>query len=134
MTEADFIRDYDPAAYERPSVTVDLVLLGLRQGRPAALLTHRAEHPYAGCWALPGGFVGIDESLDSAATRVLREKAGLEGTHLEQLYTFGAVARDPPHPYHHRRLSGADDRGGVRRGAIGHADADPRDDPGAVGG
>jgi 8-oxo-dGTP diphosphatase len=95
MTEADFIRDYDPAAYERPSVTVDLVLLGLRQGRPAALLTHRAEHPYAGCWALPGGFVGIDESLDAAATRVLREKAGLEGTHLEQLYTFGAVARDP---------------------------------------
>lgn len=95
MTEADFLRSYDPTAYERPSVAVDLVLLGIRDGRPAALLLPRSEHPFAGHWALPGGFVGIDEALDTAAGRVLREKAGIEDAHLEQLYTFGAVDRDP---------------------------------------
>lgn len=95
MTEADFLKDYDPAAYERPSVAVDLVLLGIRDGRPAALLIARKAHPFAGCWALPGGFVGIDEALDTAAQRVLRDKAGSAGAHLEQLYTFGAIDRDP---------------------------------------
>ncbi|AHE51855.1 NUDIX hydrolase [Sphingomonas sanxanigenens] len=95
MNEDAFLQAYDPAAYERPSVTVDLVLLGLREGRPAALLLQRADHPHAGRWALPGGFVGIAESLDDAAVRVLREKAGLPAAHLEQLYSFGAVDRDP---------------------------------------
>ncbi|MGF7150974.1 8-oxo-dGTP diphosphatase [Sphingomonas zeicaulis] len=95
MNEDAFLQAYDPAAYERPSVTVDLVLLGLRDGRPAALLRQRGEHPHAGRWALPGGFVGIAESLDDAAARVLREKAGLPAAHLEQLYSFGAVDRDP---------------------------------------
>jgi 8-oxo-dGTP diphosphatase len=95
MTEAEFLQGYDPSAYERLSVAVDLVLLGVRAGRPAVLLMQRAEHPHAGRFALPGGFVGLDESLDAAAARVLREKAGLDGTHLEQLYTFGAVDRDP---------------------------------------
>jgi|SRR6185369_4379640 8-oxo-dGTP diphosphatase len=95
MTEADFLKDYDPAAFERPSVAVDLVLLGLQKGRLSALLLHRNQHPFAGRWALPGGFVGIDEALDTAAERVLHEKAGIAQAHLEQLYTFGAVDRDP---------------------------------------
>lgn len=95
MTEADFLKSYDPADYERPSVTVDLVLLGIRNGQPAALLLEREEHPFADRWALPGGFVGIAESLDAAAERVLHEKAGIADAHLEQLYTFGAVDRDP---------------------------------------
>lgn len=95
MTEAEFLQGYDPTAYARPSVAVDLVLLGIRAGRPAVLLLRRGEHPFAGHWALPGGFVGIDEPLDAAAGRVLREKAGIENAHLEQLYTFGAVNRDP---------------------------------------
>jgi 8-oxo-dGTP diphosphatase len=95
MTEADFLTDYDPGAFERPSVTVDLVLLGIRDGRPAVLLQARRDHPFAGCWALPGGFVAIDEALDAAAQRVLHEKARLDEAHLEQLYTFGAVGRDP---------------------------------------
>lgn len=95
MTETDFLAGYDPAAYARPSLTVDLVLLGLRDGRPATLLLKRARHPHAGRWALPGSFVGLDETLDAAAERVLREKAGISGIHLEQLYTFGAVDRDP---------------------------------------
>ncbi|RWA72039.1 NUDIX domain-containing protein [Mesorhizobium sp.] len=95
MNETDFLSQYDPGAFQRPSVTVDLVLLGLRENRPSVLLVRRDQHPHAGRWALPGGFVGIDESLDAAAARVLREKAGMGEAHLEQLYTFGAVDRDP---------------------------------------
>ena len=95
MAEVEFLQSYDPAAYERPSVTVDLVLMGVRDGNPTALLLQRQQHPHAGRWALPGGFVGIDEDLDEAATRVLRAKAGIASAHLEQLYTFGAPNRDP---------------------------------------
>ncbi|MEE4452161.1 NUDIX hydrolase [Novosphingobium resinovorum] len=95
MTEADFLSGYDASAYEHPSVTVDLVLLGIREGRPAVLLQPREEEPFPGRWALPGGFVGIAESLDDAAQRVLHDKARLDDAHLEQLYTFGAVDRDP---------------------------------------
>jgi len=95
MTEAEFLYGYDPAAFDRPSVAVDLVLLGLNEGRLSALLLQRDQHPFAGRWALPGGFVGIEEALDAAAKRVLHEKAGIADAHLEQLYTFGAVDRDP---------------------------------------
>ena len=100
MTEAEFLDQYDPAAYARPSIAVDLVLIGQSGDDLAALLIQRGDHPYAGRWALPGGFVRIDEALDAAAARVLLEKAGIGaigdlGAHLEQLYTFGAVDRDP---------------------------------------
>lgn len=104
MNEAEFLAGYDPEAYERPALAVDLVLLGLDDGRPAILLRRREEYPQVGRWGLPGGFVGIDEALDAVAARVLRDKAGIDldpgddrppGIHLEQLYTFGAVDRDP---------------------------------------
>jgi 8-oxo-dGTP diphosphatase len=95
VTESEFLAGYDPAAYERPALAVDLVLMGIRAGRPAALLMRRTQHPQAGLWALPGGIVGIDETLDEAAERVLRDKAGIARARLEQLYTFGAVDRDP---------------------------------------
>ena len=100
MGEDAFLDAYDPNAFARPALTVDLVLLGVHAGRPAVLLLQRREHPHAGRWALPGGFVGLEEPLEAAAERVLREKAGLvpmrsSGAHLEQLYTFGAVDRDP---------------------------------------
>lgn len=93
--EAAFLNAYDPTAYDRPSITVDLVLLGMHRGRLSALLVQRDQPPFAGFWALPGGFVAMDESLDHAAERLLRDKAGLDGAHLEQLYSFGAVDRDP---------------------------------------
>ncbi|MBB5699149.1 NUDIX hydrolase [Sphingomonas yantingensis] len=95
ISDDALLGDYDPAAYARPSVTVDLVLLGIRRGRLSALLMRREQPPQAGRWALPGGFVAIDESLDAAAARVLRDKVGLDGAHLEQLYSFGAVDRNP---------------------------------------
>ncbi|MGU3667709.1 NUDIX hydrolase [Methylobacterium sp. A49B] len=95
MTESEFLAGYDPAAYERPTLAVDLVLLGIHEGRLAALLLRRSQQPQAGLWALPGGFAGIAETLDAAAERVLRDKAGIGRARLEQLYTFGAVDRDP---------------------------------------
>jgi 8-oxo-dGTP diphosphatase len=95
MDDAAFLDGYDPAAFDRPSVTVDLVLVGLHQGKLSALLLRRDHPPQAGLWALPGSFVAIDEGLDEAALRILRAKAGLEQAHLEQLYTFGGVGRDP---------------------------------------
>lgn len=95
MDEAAFLENYDPAAYERPSVAVDLILMSVVDGTPAVLLTRRDQHPFAGAWALPGGFVGIGESLDEAANRILAEKARMSDAYVEQLYTFGAVDRDP---------------------------------------
>lgn len=93
--ERKFLETYDAAPFERPSVTTDVVILTLREGRLEVLLVKRGEHPFKGFWSLPGGFVGIEESLDGAAARVLLEKGGLEGVYLEQLYTFGNPERDP---------------------------------------
>lgn len=95
MDESEFLERYDPSAFERPSVAVDLLLMSVVDGAPAVLLARRAEHPFRGRWALPGGFVGPRESLDEAARRVLGGKAHLADAYLEQLYTFGAVDRDP---------------------------------------
>jgi 8-oxo-dGTP diphosphatase len=95
MNEAEFLQGYDPGAHERPSLAVDLILVSIVDGRAAALLMQRAEHPCLGTWALPGGFVRIDESLDAAAHRVLATKARMTDAYVEQLYTFGAVERDP---------------------------------------
>jgi 8-oxo-dGTP diphosphatase len=81
--------------YDKPSVATDLVLMSVRGGRLAALLQKREREVEAGKWALPGGFVGIDESLDAAARRVLADKARMAGAWVEQLYTFGAPGRDP---------------------------------------
>ncbi len=95
MDEAAFLESYDPNAFERPSVAVDLILMSVVDGAPAVLLTRREQHPFCGAWALPGGFVGIGENLDAAAHRILREKARMADAYVEQLYTFGAVDRDP---------------------------------------
>jgi 8-oxo-dGTP diphosphatase len=93
--EAQFLAGYDATLYERPAVAVDLVLMSIVDGTPSALLIQRDEHPALGLWGLPGGFVGIDETLDVAARRVLHEKARMDDAYIEQLYTFGAVHRDP---------------------------------------
>jgi 8-oxo-dGTP diphosphatase len=94
-TDDDFLASYDPRAYERLSVAVDVALVTVHAGALHALLVRRREPPQAGRWSLPGGFVGPRESLDDAAARVLDTKAGLRRLFLEQLYTFGAVERDP---------------------------------------
>lgn len=83
--------------HPRPSVTVDIVICTLKDGCLQLLLVQRLEAPYQRQWALPGGFVRIDESLDDAAARELREETGLEEAYLEQLYTYGEPDRDPRH-------------------------------------
>jgi 8-oxo-dGTP diphosphatase len=82
--------------YPRPALTVDCVVFGFDEGELKVLLIERGLEPFAGKWALPGGFVRVDESLEDAARRELREETGLSGVFLEQLYTFGDdVNRDP---------------------------------------
>lgn len=93
--EQAFLARYDASAFPRPSVAVDVVLLTVTDGAIWALLARRSEHPYRGRWALPGSFLGLEESLDAAAARVLGSKAGLDAVFIEQLYTFGAPDRDP---------------------------------------
>lgn len=95
MIEPNSSSRLEPKGYERPSVTVDLVLMSIVDGQLSALLQKRAEKSRDDCWALPGGFVAIDEGLDEAARRILEQKARLPGAYLEQLYTFGAPNRDP---------------------------------------
>jgi 8-oxo-dGTP diphosphatase len=81
--------------HPHPAVTVDVVVFTITDGRLAVALVRRAAWPHAGKWALPGGFVGIDESLKRAAWRELREETGLKAGYLEQLGAFGRPDRDP---------------------------------------
>jgi len=93
--EAEFLAEYDVSAFPRPSVTVDVVLLAVQGSEVFTRVVRRSAHPFRDHWALPGGFVSMGETLDQAAARVLAEKASIEGVFLEQLYTFGALHRDP---------------------------------------
>lgn len=81
--------------HPRPSVTVDIVIFCLKGNQLHVLLIKRAQEPYASYWALPGGFVEIDEGLEEAALRELKEETGLSHAYLEQLYTYGDPSRDP---------------------------------------
>jgi 8-oxo-dGTP diphosphatase len=94
ITEKAFLDAYDPKAFDRPSVTVDVALLSVVDGALFTLLVQRPKHPHQGKWSLPGGFVRLDESLDAAARRVLAAKGRLSRVFLEQLYTFGDPRRD----------------------------------------
>lgn len=106
LTEEEFLRQYSPGNYERPSVTVDMLLFTvvdkvvedirkLNEKELRILLIKRKEHPYIGEWAIPGGFVNINESIEEAAHRELKEETNIDNIYMEQLATFGDVGRDP---------------------------------------
>jgi 8-oxo-dGTP diphosphatase len=80
--------------YARPALTVDVAIV-TREPAPRVLLIQRKKEPFAGSWALPGGFVDANERLGDAARRELREETGVEAADLEQLYTAGDPGRDP---------------------------------------
>ncbi|MCA9020775.1 MAG: NUDIX hydrolase [Planctomycetaceae bacterium] len=81
--------------YPRAALTVDCVVFGLDEADLQVLLIQRDLPPFEGDWALPGGFVRLEESLEEAARRELQEETGIENVFLEQLYTIGTVDRDP---------------------------------------
>lgn len=94
---ARFLAGYDPHAFAPFAVTVDVVLLTVRDGVLQVLLVERDTHPFRGELALPGGFVLPDESLEDAAARRLEQETGVRrsAAHVEQLGAFGAPDRDP---------------------------------------
>lgn len=106
FTEEEFLARYNPGKYERPSVTVDTLVFTVTDEEKEnyrklpekvlrILLVKRGDHPYIGQWALPGGFVRMDESLEKAALRELKEETNISDIYMEQLYTWGEVDRDP---------------------------------------
>lgn len=106
LNEAEFLAAYKPGNYERPSVTVDTLVFTVTEKRTEnyrrlpeksleILLIKRGDHPCIGQWAVPGGFVNMDENLEDAARRELKEETNVENIYLEQLYTWGDVGRDP---------------------------------------
>lgn len=85
----------DTRPSDRPALSVDVVIFRLQTDRLETLLIRRGLAPFKGHWAIPGGFVHLNESLDEAARRELQEETGLRDIYLEQLYTFGDPQRDP---------------------------------------
>lgn len=79
--------------YPRPAVSADVVVVS--EDHSSMLLIQRKKDPYAGCWALPGGFMEMDESADLAAIRELKEETGLEVSSVQQIGAYSGVDRDP---------------------------------------
>ena len=105
-SEKEFLENYDETLYKSPSLTVDTLVFTIDDKKNdnyrklsskslQILLVKRKEYPEKDKWAIPGGFINIDEELISAANRRLKEEVGLENVYLEQLYTWGDVDRDP---------------------------------------
>lgn len=105
LTEKEFLEQYDPSQFDRPSVTVDMLVFSideeevknyrkLPKKQLRVLLVKRKDHPDIGQWALPGGFVRTSENFEEAVARELKEETNVENIYMEQLYTWGEVKRD----------------------------------------
>jgi 8-oxo-dGTP diphosphatase len=98
--------------WPRPMVTVDAVVFAVSGDTIRLLLIKRKNEPFKNKWAIPGGFIGIDEELGDAVARELVEETGLADVKLEQMHTFGTCGRDPQRQTNHGRLYGNNNRGG----------------------
>lgn len=105
-SEEEFLKDYDSSKFEKLSMTTDILIISvssedtgnyrkLSKKKFSILLVKRDNYPFKDKWCLPGGFVGIDETLDEAAKRILKSETNLKNIYIEQLYTFSDVKRDP---------------------------------------
>ena len=105
-SEEEFLKDYDVTQFDRPSVTSDICLFSVADENQdnyrklskkyfSVLLVKRNTYPFKDKWCLPGGFVGINETSEDAARRVLSNETNLHNVYLEQLYTFDDINRDP---------------------------------------
>lgn len=105
-SEEEFLKAYNPRAYDPISVTTDILLLSISDELQAnyrkstkkymsVLLVKRDDYPFKGKWCLPGGFLKVNEDLESCPKRILAAETNLRDIYLEQLYTYGAVNRDP---------------------------------------
>jgi ADP-ribose pyrophosphatase YjhB (NUDIX family) len=107
MDEKEFLARYKASDFDLLSVAVDVAVFGIEVEPPEdpvrqldvprlkILLVRRAGHPFKGAWSLPGGFLGLRETLEGTAARVVASKTGLRDLYMEQLYTFGDPGRDP---------------------------------------
>ena len=105
-SEEEFLKAYDSSVFEKLSMTTDILIMSvsnedtgnyrkLSEKKFSILLVKRDNYPFKDKWCLPGGFVGIDETLDEAAKRVLKTETNLKDIYIEQLYTFSGIKRDP---------------------------------------
>lgn len=103
QTEEQFLASYDENRYKKPKAMVDIVIFTVQDDKLKVLLIKRGEHPYKDMWALPGGAIRlgdsgdniVDETLESAALRELKEETGITPPYLEQLRSYGSATRDP---------------------------------------
>lgn len=106
MTEKEFLDNYNPNEFDKPSITTDIVVFSvseeekenyrkLTSKKLSVLLVKRDTHPFKDKWCLPGGFLRMDETTDEAAIRVLANETNMKNIYLEQLYTFSDIKRDP---------------------------------------
>ena len=105
-SEEEFLKDYDSSKFEKLSMTTDILIFSVSseevdnyrktdKKKMSILLVKRTDYPFKDKWCLPGGFINIDEELDEAPIRILKNETNVDNIYLEQLYTFGSVKRDP---------------------------------------
>lgn len=105
-TEKEFLENYDDSIYEKLSMTTDIIIFSVSdkpqenyrkndEKNMSILLVKRKDYPYKDKWCLPGGFLDIKEDLEECPKRILAAETNIKDIYLEQLYTFGAVNRDP---------------------------------------
>jgi ADP-ribose pyrophosphatase YjhB (NUDIX family) len=93
--EREYLKNYNPSDWPKPSVAADIAVFAYGEGRLYLLLVERGNYPYKGNWALPGGFINMDEDLIETAERELEEETGLKNVYLEQVSMWGKPGRDP---------------------------------------